>query len=270
MIRERNGIVFVTAANLEQAGVRHGFVGRAGGISQGNFASLNLGLFTEDRPENVAENEQRFCQALGVQTLVRVRQVHGRKVLVVDGAVADEKSRRQTESDAIITDQPGVALAVLTADCVPIILFDPARRVAGIAHAGWRGTCLQVAAATVESMEKRFGSRPREILAAIGPGVGPCCYTVDEPVIKAAEESFGAEASHLIRRDHGQAPVFDLLAANRLTLEQAGLLPEHIESSDLCTSCRPDLFFSHRRDRGKTGRQINFVMLQSADSLRQV
>jgi polyphenol oxidase len=263
VIRERDGIMFVASANLEKAGVQHGFVGRAGGISQGAFASLNLGLFTEDRPENAAANERRFREVFGVKTLIRVRQVHGREVLVADRAVEDEKTWRQTESDAIITDQPGVALAVLTADCVPIVLFDPRRRVAGIAHAGWRGTCLRVAAATVEAMEKSFGSQARDIMAGIGPGVGPCCYRVDEPVIRAAEESFGSATAKVIFRRDDRSSVFDLLAANRLVLEQAGLTPGNIESIDLCTSCRPDLFFSHRRDRGRTGRQINFVMLES-------
>jgi hypothetical protein len=263
VIREQDGMVFVTASNLDAAGARHAFVGRAGGVSEGAFASLNLGLFTEDRPENVTENERRFCRAFGVKTLIRVRQVHGREVLVVDRAVGDEKIRRQTECDAIITDQPGVALAVLTADCVPIVLYDPRPRIAGIAHAGWRGTCLKTAAAAVEAMHQRFGCRRQNLLAGIGPGVGPCCYTVDEPVIRAAAESFGSDTAKVICRRDDHAPVFDLIAANRLILEQAGLAPGNIESVDLCTSCRPDLFFSHRRDRGKTGRQINFVMLES-------
>ena len=261
MIREKDGIVYVSAANLEKAGVRHAFVGRGGGVSEGAFAGLNLGLFTEDRAERVAENERRFCRAFGVKTLIRVRQVHGREVLAVDRAVEDEKLWRKTERDAIITNQAGAALAVLTADCVPVILYDPARRVAGIAHAGWRGTCLKAAAAAVEAMQKWFNCRPGDILAGIGPGIGPCCYTVEGPVIRAAEESFGADTSKVICHRDDHTPVFDLIAANRLILEQAGLAPGSIETTDLCTSCRPDLFFSHRRDRGKTGRQINFVML---------
>ena len=261
MIREPDGVTFITAANLDRAGVQHGFVGRRGGISEGAFASLNLGRFTADRPGSVAENELRFGRAFGIKTLIRVRQVHGREVLVVDRAAQDEKSWPPIERDAIITNQPGVALAVLTADCVPIVLYDPARRVAGIAHAGWRGTCLKTAAATVEAMAQRFGSRPREILAGIGPGIGPCCYPVDAPVIRAAEQAFGADTAKVICRGDDRAPVFDLPAANRLVLEQAGLAPGNIESADLCTSCRADLFFSHRRDRGRTGRQINFVMI---------
>jgi len=263
VIREKDGLVFITASNLERVGVRHAFVGRRGGVSQGAFDSLNLGLFTEDRAEHVAENDRRFRRVFSVSALIRGRQVHGREVLVVDRLVGDEKSWQQTESDAIITNQPGVALAVLTADCAPMVLYDPAQRVAGIAHAGWRGACLRVAAAAVEAMEKRFGSRPEELLAGIGPGIGPCCYPVDRPVIEAAEQAFGAETARLIRRGAEDQRVFDLIAANRLVLEQAGLAPGNIETTDLCTSCRPDLFFSHRRDRGRTGRQINFVMLES-------
>jgi len=262
MIEEKQGIAFVSLPGLKQAGAVHGFIGRQGGVSEGEFRSLNLGIRTQDRPEAVAENDRRFRRAFGIPSLVRVRQVHGREVLVVDRKVKDEKAWWQVERDAVITDQPGVALAVLTADCVPIVLFDPERRAWGIAHAGWRGTCLRTAAAAVEAMTERFGSEPRDILAGIGPGVGPCCYPVDGPVIRAVEESFGEEADELMRPAPGGRRFLDLVEANCRVLRKAGIAPEHLEKADLCTSCRADLFFSHRRDRGRTGRQINFVMME--------
>ena len=261
MIQERSGLVWISLPNLEKAGAVHGFVGRRGGVSSGAFAGLNLGLCTEDRPQAVAENDRRFRRAFGVRTLIRARQVHGREVLVVDRAVLEEQSWWSRESDAIVTDQPNTALAVLTADCVPIVLFDPKRRVAGIAHAGWRGTCLQVAGAAVRAMAEGFGSRAEDILAGIGPGIGPGCYPVDGPVIRAVEESFGDAAADLLRPAPESRRFLDLAAANRRVLIQAGVPEERIESADLCTSCREDLFFSHRRDQGRTGRQINFVML---------
>lgn len=261
MMQKQNSITYLALPGLTQAGAIHAFVGRQGGVSEGEFESLNLGRFTADRPSAVAENEQRFRRAFGIRKLIRARQVHGREVVVVDRPVENESEWGGHEADVLVTDQPGVALAVLTADCVPVVLFDPVRKVAGIAHAGWRGVCLRAPAAGVETMERRFGSRPEEMLAGIGPGIGDCCYEVDGPVIQAVAETFGRAAEPLLVPAGEGKMFFNLGAAIVRILVQAGLAPARIEQVDLCTSCRADLFFSHRRDRGRTGRQINFVRL---------
>jgi YfiH family protein len=198
------------------------FTTRRGGVSQGPYASLNLGLWTDDDPAHVRENRERVRQETGTQRLAQGRQVHGTRVIVDGDGVQ--------EADGQVRTARGVAAMVLVADCLPVALAGP--HAAGVVHSGWRGLAGGVLEAGVEAL----GGGP--VTAAIGPGIGPCCYEVGDEV----RAVFGTEGRTL-----------DLKAIARRRLEKAGV--EEIHDCELCTACDPERFFSHRRDHGVTGRQ---------------
>ncbi len=245
------------------------FTTRGGGVSAGSYASLNLGNGSGDDPAAVAANGRLLADALGFRPadLARLRQVHGAEVAVVDrpgppgGPIG--------EFDAAVTDRPGVVLLVLAADCVPVLLVDGQRPAVGAVHAGWRGVVADAPGAAVRRMAEAFGSRPASLRAAIGPCIGPCCYEVDEPVAErfaAAGLPFdgpsaGAIARPAPEREGRRRWRLDLAAAVRARLRAAGLAPAAIETAGLCTGCRADLLFSHRRDGPRTGRQAGLVWL---------
>jgi YfiH family protein len=274
MIRQIAGAPPVVQARLlrEADGVVHAFSARLGGVSRPPFEGLNLGQSVGDDPTAVLENRRRLFGAFGIDAsrVVRVRQVHGDGVLVVDDGLARRPGfpaclvDERVERDALVTRLPGLALVVSTADCVPILIWDPVQRVVAAVHAGWRGTAKRVAAEAVAVMGARFGTVPTDCLAAIGPSIRGCCYEVDGPVGEAMGRNIpGWEAQAVpTRPGHWR---LDLAALNRMVLEAAGLTPERIEVVDLCTACRTDLFFSHRADHGRTGRMMNFVMLTDDD-----
>lgn len=165
------------------------------------------------------------------------------------------------ETDALITEEPGVALMAFYADCVPIMFLDPVRKVIGISHAGWKGTVLKIGKKTIEKMVQEFSCRPENILAAICPSIGPCHYEVDPPVITRFQESFNNWQKFLQLKDNGLKAQLDLWEANRLTLLEAGILNEHLTTAKICTYCHPDLLYSYRYDNGKTGRLAGIIML---------
>ncbi|WP_027717349.1 peptidoglycan editing factor PgeF [Desulfovirgula thermocuniculi] len=247
--------------------VAHGFTSRHGGVSAGEYATLNLAFHVGDDPQRVLANREIACRALGINPahLVAGEQVHGANVAVVGkgergrGATSPEGALPAT--DALVTAEPLVPLSAYFADCVPVFLLDPLRGVAGLAHAGWRGTCLGVAARTVKAMCRRFGSRPADLLAAIGPAIGPCCYQVGEDVAGRVRESLSSWPELLVPGGPGKWHL-DLREANRRLLLEAGLDPANIAVAELCTCCRQDLFFSHRGSRGRTGRMAAFIMLR--------
>lgn len=263
------------AATLVQSSILsgdivHAFSTRQGGVSAGPFATLNLGLSVGDDPHAVQENRQRFFGRFGVEPdhVVRVRQVHGDGVFVVDEP-ATRRSRfpfslidEPAEFDALVTNLSGLALTVSTADCVPILIHDPIHRAVAAVHAGWRGTAARIAAKTVTALG-RYGTRPGDCRAAIGPAIGRCCYEVDAPARGRLSGAVSAPAAHFdaSRAGHWRA---DLPGLNRQVLVEAGVPAEQIEDLRLCTACRADLFYSHRRDAGRTGRMMNFVLLLPA------
>ncbi|MBX6378453.1 MAG: peptidoglycan editing factor PgeF, partial [Clostridia bacterium] len=165
------------------------------------------------------------------------------------------------EADALVTDSPVVVLGVLAADCAPIFLLDPRRRVAGLAHAGWRGTARGVVLRTLEVMAGRWGTNPADVVAVVGPCIGPCCYEVGEEVVEALSELLGSEVP--VRRETGRRPRLDLRTANARQLVQAGVDPRRVVTVDLCTSCRADLFFSHRREGTAAGRMLALLQLKA-------
>lgn len=235
-------------------GVRHGFSTRLGGVSEGPWASLNLGRSTGDVLERVAENHRLLAEAGGFAADALVtpdQQVHGKDVRVVSPGV-----RVTGDCDALVTNTPGVGVGVRAADCVPVLLWDPRTRAVAAVHAGWRGVAARIPAESVRTLVERFDVDPSRLLAAIGPSIDACCYEVDDATAKQLE----AVAPRIETRPSKPGHVrVGLRAAIEWQLVGAGLLASAIERVGGCTSCEADLFFSHRRDKGRTGRQLSYV-----------
>lgn len=225
---------------------------RRGGVSEGAWDSLNVGATVGDELENVFENRERSFRAVGrdIGTLYDSWLVHGTGVLVAD-APRPRKNESPPKADILLTDKPNVSLFMRYADCVPLLFHDPQRKLVGLAHAGWRGTLDDVAAATVEAMKAQYDSKAEDIRAGIGPSISAERYEVGPEVVAAAEERFGADAGEVLLRKNGSVHL-DLWRANELLLARAGI--KHIEVSGLCTASNPAYWFSHRGDKGKTGR----------------
>lgn len=231
--------------------VPHAVFTRRGGVSPAPWASLNLGGTVGDDPMRVRENRRRALHALGLEetSVYDVWQVHSAQVVVAQAARPAHMPHVQ--ADAILTGQRGVTLLMRFADCVPILLYDPQRQVVGIVHAGWQGTVRKVVREAVLQMQATFGTQPADLLAAIGPSIGPDHYEVGKDVVEAVEQTFGTDSSALLPRCDGRV-FFDLWAANRLLLEQVGV--RQIEMAALCTACHTEDWFSHRAEKGRTGR----------------
>lgn len=257
---------YVGFAALEQYPfLRYGFSTRLGGVSRGIFASMNLGFHRGDTDEHVIENYHRICESIGIcsEHLVCNDQVHKTQVRVAgkaDWGMGFCKERDYAEIDAQITNEPGVPLVVFGADCVPLFLVDPVKRVIGAAHAGWKGTVGRIGAITVRRMTEEFGTKPSDVHVVIGPSIGACCYEVGEEVAECFAAEFASSEQLLTPKDNGKY-MLDLWTANRLSLQEAGVMAEHITTSGLCTMCRQDLFFSHRATEGKRGSMAGFLML---------
>ncbi len=240
-----------------------GFTTRHEGVSRPPYNSLNLGATTFDSPHNVQGNRSILARAFGARAerLVTVTQVHGTDLLAIDAPNPDFAHFLKLECDGLITNQPGVMIGVCVADCVPLLLLDPKKKVAAALHAGWKGTAEDIGGKGVEALVSIFGCKPGDILAAIGPAIGSCCYEVDTPVREAFSKKGGGW--ELFTRENGPGRWrLDLAAANQRQLIAAGLAEAHIETTPLCVSCQHDLFFSYRRDGGETGRQMGFIMLK--------
>jgi hypothetical protein len=241
---------------LDEAGVAHGVFSRRGGISPQPWSSLNVGATVGDDPGNVQENRLRAFQAFHrpFESLFDVWQVHGTEVVCADGPRPAGQAHQK--ADVILTDRPGVTLFMRFADCVPIYLYDPLHQVVGLVHAGWLGTVRQAAAAAIQAMQACYDSRPQEVLAGIGPSIAAHHYEVGSEVIAQVRAAFGAEASGLLLPTNGAGSedhaLLDLWAANRLVLERAGV--RHIEIAGICTACGLDDWYSHRAEKGRTGR----------------
>lgn len=256
-------------ALAECAFLVHAFCMRQGGISSGSFAGLNFSTRTGDDPERVRGNWEVLSEAFRIppERFLVVHQVHGDEILAIDGprcTVSPSGSfsaEADLSCDAMLTDRPGIAIGIKTADCVPIFLVDKVKQVIGAVHAGWRGTALNIAGKAVDRLRKEFSSQTGDILAAIGPSIGPCCYEVDETVFSSFPPSFRTSGCFQPGEKEGRW-MFDLARANARQIEERGVPAENIVSAGICTSCSRDLFYSHRRDHGKTGRHLNFIMLR--------
>ncbi len=230
------------------AGFPHGFTTRDGGVSEPPYDRLNLGGLVGDDPARVEENWRRLERATGLR-FARVRQVHGARVVRASGPSAPTE-----EADVVICAAAGIAACVSVADCVPVLLADPETGAVAAVHAGWRGTLARAAAEAVAALEADAGAQAARLLAAVGPSIGPCCYEVSEDL----GARFRDEVDPAVVRGGGR-PRLDLWRANARILSDAGVRPDRIEVLGRCTSCERDLFFSHRRDAGRTGRQMAFI-----------
>ena len=253
IIKKFDSLEILSAENIPAS---HAFTTRRGGVSKDYLESLNLGAHRGDDPKNVLENYGILGAALGFSppNLVLTNQVHGDTVRVVtkSDAKGSISNRDYPECDGLVTNDPGVALMVFSADCTPILFCDPVTGAVGAAHAGWRGTALKIAATVVETMVSAFGCDPKNICAAIGPNIGSCCFETDSDVPDAMIAAFGEAAKPFIKAKNDKFFV-DLKSINALCLREAGV--ENIAISTHCTACRPDLFWSHRVTRGHRGSQ---------------
>lgn len=243
--------------------VAAGFTTRNGGVSRPPYNSLNLGAGTEDAKHNIEANRATLTRAFGLEPhlLLTVRQVHGTDILVVDESNPDLTHFQSVESDAIVTDQPGIMIGVLVADCYPVLIHDPVKKTAAAIHAGWRGAAAGIIGKTIKAMKTHFSSRPEDLEAAIGPGIGAHKYLVDRPVRDAFRGGSGYWEAISREISLGQWQL-DIGKSCRLQLTAAGVRDENIEEVTECTCCHRELFFSHRRDQGITGRQIGFLLIR--------
>lgn len=253
---------YLTAPGISCPGVVHAFSTRYGGVSEGYLAALNLGTHRGDEPERVWENYRILGQAVGFQPedTVFTRQRHTAIVRKVGRANRGEGLFREQEEvcDAQITDEVGVALVTFSADCTPVLLYDPVRRAIAAIHAGWRGTALGIVREAVASMEREYGCDPADLRAAIGPSIGPCCFETDWDVPQAMLDAFGEEARGYIEA-RGEKYFVDVKGLNRLWLTRAGVL--HIDVSSDCTRCQPERFWSHRVTGDARGSLAGMIML---------
>lgn len=264
---EKNGIRFYQAWNLQETGlVTHGFSARVGGVSPEPYASLNLGLGTKDDPSNVLANRRAYASVLGVdaERIIVPQQSHGNRVMrvgVLDaGRGALSYASGIPDTDALITNEPGVTLALHFADCVCVFLLDPVRKAIGVVHAGWRGTVAGVVTETLTAMSHEFDTRPEEVIAAIGPAIGRHCYDVNADVAEAFFKAFPHDERVMSFYSSVGKWRVDLKTANLILLLNAGVKQENIAVSEDCTCCNGEDFFSHRRD-GTTGRMGGWMAL---------
>lgn len=259
-------------------GLVAGFTTRLGGVSKDPFQSNNLGLHVNDFEQDVITNRKRLCQDLGFSfnSFTCAEQVHGNEVAIVQ-AVDKGKGRLSIEdtiqgADAMVTAEQDLLLISFYADCVPLLFVDPEKKVMALAHAGWKGTMGAIAKETVLNMVQHFNCRAEVIHAVIGPAIDLCCYEVDQRVIHAAKQLWEQEQlpqpllSTCIKPINEEKAYINLKEINRQIMIKAGILSSHIELSKLCTGCRTDLFFSHRMEKGKTGRMASFIGWQERNT----
>ena len=270
----------------------HGFSTRQGGVSraycgEGDEGELNLGFTAADEREAVERNRRLLAEAItgdAETPLMTVRPIHSSLVVAAGG---DGSWSMGCKGDGLMTDEPGRLLAIQTADCIPVLVADRKKRAVAAFHAGWRGTVKRIVETGVGRMRLEFGSRPEDLVAAIGPGIGACCYAVGEEVLSSFESQFayGAELFRevydadpvrtkypmlfLTQRAPGHSPMgpslhLDLVEANRRQLLDAGLKARAIKVVGGCTSCQPELFFSHRASRGHAGRMMSVIGVRPA------
>jgi purine-nucleoside/S-methyl-5'-thioadenosine phosphorylase / adenosine deaminase len=264
--RDVDGVRALICKPLEQVGFVNGFSTRCGGTSSMPDNSLNLAGFNEDAAENILENRRRFLKLFAGQwVLAGCWQVHGADIRLIENAAdarpAEDARGDTIYCDAIVSNTRGVLAGVKTADCVPILIGDPATGAFAAVHAGWRGTLSEVATKALRRMSAEYGSEPSDVLVSIGPAAAACCYEVGGEVIEAFSNTFPTQQNLFTatRADHA---CVDLLQSNRTQLTAAGVEEDRIYTAPLCTMCRTDLFFSYRREKsvyGKVGRLMSVI-----------
>ncbi len=262
---EKNGVPYLTFPLLDETGiVIDGFSTRLGGVSKGCWSTMNISTSRGDDPAAVRENTRRMAAALGVDPadLTYTQQVHSTHVALVG---AEDKGKTFSETDGLITDVPGICLVTFYADCVPLYFVDPKKKVIALSHSGWKGTVNRMGEVTLREMTRAFGCDPADIVAAIGPSICQDCYEVSEDVIDQFRASFDESLWPQIFTTGAPGKYqLNLWEANRQVLLGAGILPEHLAVTNLCTHCNPDLLFSHRTMGPRRGNLSAFLALKQA------
>jgi len=254
----KDALSYLTFNRLESIPfIQHAFSTRLGGVSSGEFNSMNMSFNRGDTDENVTENYKRLCNAIGVkfENLVASAQDHHtfvRRVSHNEKGIGIYRPRDMDSVDALITNEPDVALVTYFADCTPLLFVDVSEKAIGAAHAGWRGTVGKIGQKTIQQMTKEFGTNPKNIIAAIGPAINKCCYEVDEPVSQQFEQLNLDSNRFIIPKNNGKYMI-DLIETNRQILLSSGVHEENIITSDVCTRCNHDLIWSHRATNGRRG-----------------
>lgn len=254
-------VPYLTFRKLDQAGAVHGFSTRAGGVSKGMFSSMNLSYTRGDEEASVDENFRRIASAIGFdeKKLVFSNQIHDTQIRRVS---EEDCGKVMTGMDGLVTDVPGIPLYTGYADCVPLFFYDPKKKVAALAHSGWKGTVGRIGLKMVETMKDGYGCDPEDMIAAIGPSICRDCYEVSEDVARQFIEEFSEHPKEELLDDKGNGKYqLDLWKANEIILTEAGILPEHLDITDLCTCCNSDHLFSHRATKGKRGNLGAFIVL---------
>ncbi|MBQ8626612.1 MAG: peptidoglycan editing factor PgeF [Agathobacter sp.] len=253
---------------LEQLGlVEHCFSTRMGGVSEGIYESMNFSFTRGDDPEAVKENYRRVAQAIHaqVEAFVTTDQTHTtnvRKVTKEDAGKGVTKPRDYTDVDGLITNEQGVVLSTFYADCVPLYFVDPVHKAIGLSHSGWRGTVRRMGKVTLEAMREAYGTNPAEVYAAVGPSICQECYEISEEVAEQFYQEFPKHGDELLRNKGNGKYQLDLWKTNEIILLEAGILPEHLAVTNICTCCNEKLLFSHRASKGKRGNLGAFLMLK--------
>jgi hypothetical protein len=249
--------------------IKHGFSTRLGGVSSGQFATMNFNrkvVNAYDDPDNVTENFRRMADSIGfdVNSVVLSKQVHKTNIRLVD--VADRGKglfipRDYDEIDGLITDKPNITLVTKYADCVPLFFVDTVKKAIGLSHSGWRGTVAKIGRITVEEMGRAFGSEPEDIIAVIGPSICKSCYEIDGNTVEEFKKAFPDKQDSILTLTDNGKYLCDLWAANRYVLSEAGIPYSNIHISGVCTSCNSDILFSHRKTQGKRGSLAAFLCI---------
>jgi len=247
--------------NLSQyEGIGHFVSTRTGGHSSRPFDALNLSFNVGDDPKKVLKNRELLTAAIEtpLTSLTTAKQIHDGHVTIVSDGLRGKGSTDYkgaiNATDAMVTNVAGISLMILLADCVPILFYDPSKRVIGVAHAGWKGILRFVAQNTVEALREHFHCSPQDIIVGIGPSIGPCCYEVGQEVVSDVERIFGTRQACISKESVNGKRYFDLWTANLRQILQTGIPERNIEMAEICTCHNPHLFFSYRYEKGKTGR----------------
>ena len=266
--KSNNLQIFHFSSLAKYQDIVHFITTRNGGVSLPPFHSFNLAFHVQDKRENVLNNRKKLSQYLHIplNNFTVANQVHGVNIAAVGekerGSGAVDISTALKDCDAMITDQQDICLLVFVADCVPIIMYDKRKKVIALIHAGWKGTVGKISLKTVHMMKSKWDCKPADIICAIGPSIGPCCYQVGPEVIALVKNSFPGERNliHDITLD-GKG-YLDLWQVNKVQLLEHNIPEQNIEVAELCTCCHPDIFFSSRKDNGKTGRFAAGIMMK--------
>ena len=262
-IEKKGSVRYFAPAWAKRKNALAGFTCRNGGVSRPPFHSLNFGYHTEDLPANVEGNRSTFSRLFDYEPhqLLTVNQVHGESVLVIDSENYDFTHFQTIEADAIVTNQANLLLGIMVADCYPVLLFDAEHQVVAAIHIGWKGAANGLIEKTIASMTRFFDTKPENIYAAIGAGIGAHAYEVDRPVRDEFKKTSDIWDDITTEVSLGKW-MLDLKKCCQMQLQQAGVTIGHAEAVKECTCCNQEIFFSYRRDEGKTGRQLGFIGLK--------